>query len=663
MAFRKVIVVGLDGLEPKLLDDLLVRGELPHLARLREQGGYARLATTYPAQTPVAWSTFATGTNPGGHGIFDFIRRHPQTYLPDLGLVRYAQTSPFLPPRAVSLRRGVAVWDLLAERGIPATVLRCPCTFGSNGRLATMLCGMGVPDVRGGLGTPTFYTTDSTVLAGESERVVHLVPARDGRVLRTHLVGPRHPKTGRDCTIELTLERLADGGGLAVHSSGSPQPLVVQMGRWSQWLRVRFKTGLLQSVAGMVRFYLVALTPHVELYASPVNFDPRAPLFPISVPGRYAAELEERLGPFYTTGMVEEHTGLDNGRIDETAFLQQCAEVWDERERMLHDALERQWEGLCFCLFDTPDRVQHLFWRFCEPDHPANRTRRAGGDFAHVIEETYRHCDDVVGRVLPYVDASTLLIVLSDHGFGSFRRGVNLNTALYEAGLLKLQDGSRPGEETAEGMLRQVDWSATQAYALGLGSVYLNRKGREGQGIVGVEEATQVARRVQAALTGLVDAETGRIAVRSVVMRGEVYAGECLEQAPDLLVNFAPGYRASWSTALGGVPAHVCEDNVRPWSGDHIIDPVLAPGVLFMNRPFRTKQANLLDLAPTILAAFDVPKGPAMEGASLLAGDRPEVSARPESHMASPADAADLTSISDEQERLIRERLSGLGYI
>src|SRR3989440_6437895 len=108
---------------------MLARAELPNLAKIRAGGNYTRLKTTYPAQTPVAWSTFATGTNPGGHGVFDFIRRDPGTYQPNLALVRYEQKNAFLPPRAVNLRRGTPVWEVLDRAGVAATVIRCPCTY------------------------------------------------------------------------------------------------------------------------------------------------------------------------------------------------------------------------------------------------------------------------------------------------------------------------------------------------------------------------------------------------------------------------------------------------------------------------------------------------------------------------------------------------------
>ncbi len=116
-------------------------------------------------------------------------------------------------------------------------------------------------------------------------------------------------------------------------------------------------------------------------------------------------------------------------------------------------------------------------------------------------------------------------------------------------------------------------------------------------------------------MSGLVDPASGAIAVRRVRPRESVYSGPFVADAPDLLVDFAPGYRVSWGTSLGGAPEGQFEDNTRKWSGDHIIDPSLVPGVLFMNRPFRGAGADpAKDMAPTILDALGVPKGPDMEG-------------------------------------------------
>jgi predicted AlkP superfamily phosphohydrolase/phosphomutase len=379
---------------------------------------------------------------------------------------------------------------------------------------------------------------------------------------------------------------------------------------------VKFKTGLLRSVRGVVRFHLVQTEPIFELYASPINFDPDWPMFPISSPPEYAAELERELGTFYTTGMVEDHTGLSNGRFDEEAYLKQCDGVLKERERMMLYELERMDEGLFFCLFDTPDRVQHMFWRFSEESHPANRDG-ASPRLDRVIEEQYRACDTVVGKAMEYADDETLFIALSDHGMNSFQRGMHINTWLHDQGLLNFRPGVTPGEGAGD-FFRGVDWSRTKAYALGLGGIYLNLKGREEQGIVDAGEADSLKASIVAAMTGLVDPERGEVAVRSVVTREQVYSGPYASESPDLLVNFASGYRVSWETALGGAPEGHFADNIKKWGGDHIIDPCLTPGVLLMNRPFRAEGARLLDMAPTILEALGLPRGQAMEGDSLL---------------------------------------------
>jgi predicted AlkP superfamily phosphohydrolase/phosphomutase len=366
----------------------------------------------------------------------------------------------------------------------------------------------------------------------------------------------------------------------------------------------------------MVRFYLVRLDPVFELFASPVNFDPDAPMFPLSSPAEYAGELVKKVGTFYTTGMVEDHGGLNNGRFGEAAFLEQCEQVLREREQMMLYELQRLQEGLFFCLFDTPDRVQHMFWRFREDRRPAHHGD-VPSEMRHVIEEHYRACDAIVGHALDYADDQTLVIVLSDHGMNSFQRGVNLNTWLYDNGWLALRKDIKLGEEAGD-FFRHVDWERTKAYALGMGGIYLNLKGREAKGIVEADDADKVKDAIAQQLIGLPDPMQGKVAIRSVAAREQLYVGPYADDSFDLLVNFAAGYRVSWATALGGVPEGHFEDNSKKWTGDHIVDPVLVPGVLFMNRPFREGGASLVDLAPTILGALGVPKGEAMEGRSLL---------------------------------------------
>ncbi len=621
---RKIIVVGLDGLEPGIAEPMLRAGELPNLGRISQAGGFARVRTTPSAQTPVAWSTFATGTNPAGHGIFDFVHRDPTTYYPILSLNRYVQKNAFTMPKAVNMRRGTPFWELLSAAGIPSVVLRHPCTYPPDELRGRMLAGVGVPDLRGGLGTTTFYSSAAGVRAGESENVVAVRPAADGTIA-THVIGPRNPRDRSDFKLDIKIRLDPAGRRAVLHSDGQPKELALAEGQWSDWLRVKIKTGPLMSVRGMVRFYLAQVAPVFALHASPINFDPDAPLFPISAPPPYAGELAAKLGTFYTTGMVEDHGGLNNGRIDEAAYLDQCAGVMAERTRMMLYELERLREGFFYCLFDTPDRLQHMFWRFREPEHPANaandpsmpETKRR--ELAHVVEEHYRQCDAVVGKALAYAGDDTLVVVLSDHGMNSFQRGLHLNSWLLDHGFLAYQPGQRPdGDSTDFLFSKAVDWSRTKAYALGLGSIYLNLRGREASGIVGPDEASQVQAEIVRGLAGLRDPDRGAVAVHSVATRDQVFSGAYVDEAPDLLVNFAPGYRVSWGTPLGGAPVGLFEDNTRRWGGDHAINPDHVPGVLFMNRPFRSENPSLADLAPTILGAFGVSPGPAMEGRSLL---------------------------------------------
>lgn len=612
MRFRKVVVVGLDGLDPVITSNLMATQQLPNLASLSENLQTRRLATTYPAQTPVAWSTFATGVNPGGHGVYDFIRREIGTYVPTMALNRFEQKNRFLPPKAVNLRRGTTLWETLGNAGISSTILRCPCTFPPDTLRGRMLSGMGVPDLMGGFGNSTHYTTDGSAVAGEAETVEPL--HREGNDYRSDLLGPRHPRTRERIRIPIKFRHR--GPGLVLLSNGTPREMQLQERQWSDWLHVKFPVGPFQSVRGMVRFLLLGREPELAIQTSPVNFDPEAPLFPISHPDGYSRELAGEIGPYHTSGMVEDHAGLSNGRLDESLFLEHCASIFQEREQMLHRELSRLDEGLLYCLFDTPDRLQHMFWRFREPDHPANRAG-APKEFASAIDDMYRHCDQIVGRVLAAVDKDTLLIVLSDHGFGSFQRGLNLNSWLWKNGFLSLQPGILPGDETVEGF-RGVNWGKTRAYALGLGSIYLNKSGREPEGAVSGDEEAEVLSAIMKGLSGLRDTERGRVGVRRVVRATDVYRGAYLAEAPDLVVLFENGYRASWKTALGGISDSVWEDNTKKWSGDHIFDPEIVPGVLFANCPLHPRSARMLDMAPTILAALGLSAPSYMEGTSLL---------------------------------------------
>ena len=610
---KKVIVIGLDGFEPKIAEAMMARGELPNLLKLREQGGYSRLKTTASAQTPVAWSTFSTGTNPGGHGIFDFLTRDTKTYLPLMALSRYEQKNAFVLPKVVNMRRGTPFWDLLSAKDVESTILRIPCAYPPDKVKGRMLSGVGVPDLRGGFGTSAFYTTRTGLHVESSEKVV-TVSVKDGKVA-THVIGPRDPKTKSDHKFDINIEIQKTENKIIITSQGQPEKLEVALGKWSKWLKVKFKVGMMQSVAGIVRFNLRQIEPEFELYASPVNFETEEPLFPISSPQEYAHDLAMKVGRYYTAGMAEDHDGLNNERFDEAAYLDQCRVVLRERRKMMEFELGRFEKGFFFCLFDTPDRLAHMFWRFTEPNHPANKGEDVSR-YAKVIEEHYHECDEIVGEAMKYADDDTLFIVLSDHGMNSFQRGLNLNTWLHDNGFLALKSGFNPGE--SGDFFQNVDWDKTKAFSMGLGCIFLNMKGREANGILTAEEAEKTRLGIVSGLTGLVDSDRSAVAVRSVARREQVYSGPYAGEAPDLIVNFSEGYRVSWDTPLGGVPQGLFADNTKRWGGDHVIDPALASGVLFVNKKFRADVPDLVDLAPTILNAFGVAKNAEMEGSDLL---------------------------------------------
>jgi predicted AlkP superfamily phosphohydrolase/phosphomutase len=600
----KVLVLGIDGMDPDLLESYLAQGLLPHFARLRENGVYARLATTNPAESPVAWSTFATGTNPGKHGLFDFIHRAPRTYLPDFALVRLepgrsltigGTTIPIGAAQYVSQRHGAPFWSLTSEAEVATTVLRCPVTFPPEEVRGRMLSGMGVPDLRGSQGTFSYWTTEPGVETSVQGGKIIAVQQNGGRI-STVLSGPSVTQDGERGELTVPFEISVNTSQKQVILHLQWKDVTLREGEWSSWLPVAFRAGLFNKLSGICRFYLKSIEP-LALYGSPVNFAPENPPYPISFPKNYARELAAAIGDFHTQGMPEDTWALNEGRLDEESFLEHCHTIHHEREAMLHYELARFQKGVLVVVFDTVDRVQHMFWRAIDTEHPLY-SEELHARYGNVIENWYREVDGLLGDVMQKIDDNTVLIVLSDHGFAPFRRAVHVNTWLRQQGYLRLKENRSEGR----GYGQDIDWTHTRAYALGIGGVYLNVKGREPQGIVEPgEEAEKLRAVIAAELSSLTDPQNGLSVVRRVYRADEIYKGPEAAQAPDLLVGFERGYRSSWQTALGGVPKELIEDNLKKWSGDHIVDPKLVPGILLVNRPLTITNPSLADIAPTIL--------------------------------------------------------------
>jgi predicted AlkP superfamily phosphohydrolase/phosphomutase len=597
---KRLIFLGLDGLDPRITERYMAEGKLPNLARLKELGSFSRLRTTFPSLSPVAWSTFATGVSPARHNIFDFLNRSLTSYVPELSSskVRPAHRVlrigrfrlPLSRPQVEMRRKSQTFWKILGERSIGSTILRVPITFPPEkfeGRLLSAMC---TPDLRGTQGSFSQFTTGLDRPDYESGSRYPL--RREGDVLHGLLEGPANevvPGAGA-----ITIPFRIHTPTLQLEIGGETHAL--RQGVYSPWIKLAFSAMPGITVRGIIRFLLTGTEPEFSLYATPVQIDPDAPALPISHPPYYAAYLAKLVGSFATVGMAEDTWALNEGVIDEAAFLEQAYLTLAEREAMFDNALAHTERGVVACVFDTSDRVQHMFFK-----HLVEGRGTA-------IEDLYQRMDRIVGKAMAKAGPDTVLFVLSDHGFCAFRRAVNLNSWLHQNGYLALLDGAVESGRYFEG----VDWSRTRAYSLGLSGLYINRKGREACGIVEPADVGPLTRELISKISGLPD--EGNTAIRTLYATSALYRGPYLDAAPDLIVGYNEGYRTSWDAAVGKVTAHVIEDNPKAWSGDHCVDPLLVPGVLFCNRPVDAKDPGIEDMAPTALWLFGLTPPAWMEG-------------------------------------------------
>lgn len=615
---KRVVVVGLDGLDPGRVRRLMAEGRLPHLKQLAERGTFTNLATTLPPISPVAWSSFQTGVNPGKHNIFDFLNRNLRTYLPEMSSTRIVEGVSgwrnWLGLGGGSirmLRKSQQFWKVLGDYSVFSTILRVPITFPPEKFFGLSLSAMCTPDLRGTQGSFTLFSTDANE-CGETTGGLRILVTKSGNRIEADLPGPPHPaaSAGKTYQTRIIITIFPEKNSIELRVGRERIRLPLQQD--STWIQVDFREGWFNKVSGICRFRVEALEPHFRLYVSPIHLDPERPAMPISHPSYYSMYLGKLHDAFATLGLAEDTWALNSGAVTEAAFLDQAWTIHDERERMFFDALRRMQRGLTVCVFDAPDRIQHMFYRHDVPDHPAN----AGRDvtrYAQVIDQMYERMDDLVGRTAKELGERAVLIVLSDHGFCDFSRGVNLNAWLKEQGYLVTQEGA-----TGD-YLKGVDWSRTKAYAFGLSGIYINQQGREGQGIVPPADSAALRGEIIKKLTGLPDADRGCSAIRKVHDSHQAYRGPYATNGPDLVVGYERGYRASWENAVGRCDGPVIVDNTRYWSGDHCVDPELVPGVLFCNRSLVTDgQTSILDLAPTILELFGVPAPGYLDGKSLL---------------------------------------------
>lgn len=640
---KRVVVLGVDGFDPVLVERLMNAGRLPNLARYRDGGGYRRLGTTIPPQSPVAWASFITGCNPGVHGIFDFIHRDPQQQcMPmfsaaetvaasdgwEIGDYRIPLTFwPFNHEggQTILRRGGVPFWDYLDAAGVPAWIYDIPSNYPpSPSQYGHQFClsGMGTPDLLGTYGTYQHFSSEYTEERQEGGGIRKQLRL-ENHAAKAVITGPKNTllKAGFQKDTEVEFRICRDPERSSVRIDLPDKTLLLNVGEWSDWERIRFRIAMPSFapdawIGGICRFYVQEVHPVLRLYVSAIHIDPSDTGGQrITTPPEFAGQIAEKLGRFGTLGFQEDHKALSNGIFTDSEFHQQAESVLQERLELLEYALNHYDDGLLFFYFSSTDLQSHMLWWDSPEKHPVRSADEARDAYA-LIERLYERMDAIIGDVERRVGSQAALMVMSDHGFCNFRRQFNINTWLRENGYL--------GPDSASDLLtgtgaQAVDWGRTRAYGLGMNGLYLNVRGREQQGVVDPgEERSALLHEIKERLLAVRDPENGEPAISAVYLADEAYSGSCRDRAPDLIVGYRRGYRSSWATTLGGLSRRVFSDNKSAWSADHCMATEELPGVLFTNRPVAHTEPSLIDLAPTLLSEFGLPIPPYMTGRSVF---------------------------------------------
>lgn len=604
----KTLILGFDSFDPAVFEDMAGKNELPNLQKFTSQGGYCRLEVCSPPQTEVSWTSIATGADPGGHGIFDFVHRDPATYMPYVSILPMRVTKvgeQFVPPYTAK-----TFFEEAADMGYPATALWWPAMFPARPDVpVNTLPGLGTPDIRGQLGVGTLFSTEDETR--KKTRVGKLTAVGRGRFTGL-LPGPQTPGKQGPQTISLpiTLDVLDD---TSARLTIDQQQIDLRLGQWSDIVELRFKAGMLLTIHAITRFILTNLDGVTRLYVLPVQIHPLHSSWHYAAPASFSKKLWKDVGAYLTLGWPQDTTGLEDGCITDDQFLDLCQTIFERRVQILYYLMNDFREGVLASIFDDLDRIQHMFFH--------NRM--------NVVQDWYRRLDDFVGEVSAKLEAWSgkyRFLILSDHGFTHFTKKAHLNRWLLDNGYLFLENS---GED-----LSGVDWKKTKAYAVGLNSLYLNVAGREGQGNVQADEIEVLLGTLKSRLLDWKD-EAGNAVVQRVRLKHETYSGPYTRLGPDLLVGYASGYRGSAETGLGKVPAAMLEPNTDHWGADHSMDADIVPGVIFANRDLRDFGA---------ISFRDIP--------FLAIGKHLDPS-----HIKPPSQA------TGESQKDLEERLKGLGYL
>ncbi|MDK1117748.1 MAG: alkaline phosphatase family protein [Anaerolineae bacterium] len=608
----RALIIGFDSFDPKLFESYSAAGELPNLSRMAEGDGYSRFKVCTPPQTEVSWTSIATGADPGSHGIFDFVHRNPETYGTYVSILptrTSAIGTQFVPPYSAR-----TMFDEAVDQGYPATALWWPAMFPVRPESPVrVIPGLGSPDIKGQLGLGSFYSTEKGLLKEGHKTPVEIL-SNTGNMYTSSLKGPFVKRKGEvvPAEVQFHLELLdKDNARLSMADSS----IDLKPGEWSPIFEVKFKTGMLLNVHSVTRAILTSTNP-VRLYFLPLQIHPLHSPWKYASPKSFVRQAWQAAGSFLSLGWPQDTTALEDGCISDEQFITLCEDIFAAREKILFRMLDDFKEGVLGSIFDDLDRVQHMFRR----DRP---------EFVH---QWYQRLDDFVGRVTTYLEKQNgnkvNFMVMSDHGFSEFQYKVHINRWLLGNGYLTVKKGNK------ETNLGAIDWDKTKAYAIGLNSLYINLQGREGKGIVPVNQVQTLAKEIKDKLMKWKGPDKQPI-FSNVSLRHEVFSGPLLSYGPDMMLGCSAGYRSSSETGLGKWKETSIEENKDHWGADHCIDPELVPGVLFSSQGLKEfPNPSFRDIPPMVVGKY-------LDHSSV---NPPKIS-------------------GGEGSEAIEERLKGLGYL
>lgn len=633
---KKVIVLGIDGMDPVLSEKMMKAGQLPNFSKLAELGGYRRLGTSNPALSPVAWANFITGAGPGSHGIFDFVRRDPQN--PTMLISSVSETVstklklkignhkvqfafwPFNQTSQKTLlsRQGIPFWEYLDEAGVNSYIYMVPSNYPpSKSKYGHhhSVSGLGTPDLLGSKGLYQVFSEtgpfDPKIKnGGRYARIIF-----ENHTAHAKLIGPLNNivKKSKFVTADFEVHRDIKSDAAAIEING--HKILLKEKQWSDWTTINYKMDLGaltpdKQISGICRFYLQEISPTFRLYVTPININPFEPAARISEPKTFSKEISKKLGHFYTTGFQEDYMARIYDVFTDEEFKEQAQFVLDQRIAMLDYALDYYDDGVLFFYFSSTDLQSHIFWWDTPDKHPTRLPNQAT-KYHNSIKELYKKMDKILGQVLNRYGDDGLVLALSDHGFSHLKGLFSLNTWLRDNGYIN------PPYCTSD--MKAFNWSKTRAYGLGLNSLYLNLKGRERNGIVEpIYERKALLSELTSKLESVRDVNGNRI-IHKVYRSDKIFSGSAMELAPDLIIGYSKGWRCSFGSGEGKICGKVIMDNKIAWCADHCFLPEKIPGVLFSNRRITVNQPSLVDLAPTILAEFGLSRPDSMIGRNVFA--------------------------------------------